>query len=247
MRGCFCKKKTQTASFCGLPRACGGVSKKHHVHVEMTRDVLRQLPEALANPIAIFDEDRSPNTLVFMLELRDTKGKTVVAPVAINAKGPTGTINLVKTAFGRDRDAWFTLQGLNNAVRYVNTEKIKRWRPTSRTNPVFASNASFSTVEKFSNADGTTVLTEADLVNLKAKNPDLYQRSDGKPQQPAGRDASSLPRACGGVSSSKKGDVVLDRPSPRMRGCFHVVVFDGTSGKAFPAHAGVFPCTLRTV
>ena len=91
----------------------------------MTRDVLRQLPEALANPIAIFDEDRSPNTLVFMLELRDTKGKTVVAPVAINAKGPTGTINLVKTAFGRDRDAWFTLQGLNNAVRYVNTEKNK--------------------------------------------------------------------------------------------------------------------------
>jgi hypothetical protein len=166
-------------------------NKKHHVHVEMTRDVLRQLPEALANPIAIFEGDRGSNTLVFMLDLKDKEGKTVVTPVAINVNGPKGTINLVKTAFGRAKDVWFTLQGRNNAVRYLNTEKIKRWRPTSRNNPVFASNASFATVEKFSNADGTTVLTEADLVNLKAKNPDLYQRSDGKPQQPAGRDAST--------------------------------------------------------
>lgn len=98
----------------------------------MTREVLKQLPTALADPIAIFKDDRRQGSYTFMLELLDAKGKTVVVPIQFEAQGYYGTINLVKTAFGKKNDLFFILQEQNDAVVYANTEKIKRWNLNSR-------------------------------------------------------------------------------------------------------------------
>ena len=139
-------------------------SATHHSHPEMTREVLKQLPTALADPIAIFKDDRRQGSYTFMLELLDAKGKTVVVPIQFEAQGYYGTINLVKTAFGKKNDLFFSLQEQNDAVVYANTEKIKRWNLNSRTNPFRGSNAS-----------GDRVLTEDDLVKAKEAFPGFYQ------------------------------------------------------------------------
>lgn len=142
-------------------------SATHHSHPEMTREVLKQLPTALADPIAIFKDDRRQGSYTFMLELLDAKGKTVVVPIQFEAQGYYGTINLVKTAFGKKNDLFFILQEQNDAVVYANTEKIKRWNLNSRTNPFRGSNAS-----------GNRVLTEDDLVKVKEEFPGFYQESN---------------------------------------------------------------------
>lgn len=140
---------------------------KHHAHKEMNKKVLGQIPEALTNPITIFKGDRREGSFVFMLDVRDSSGNTVVVPVQFEAHGNIGTINLVKTAFGKNNANWFLLQGKNNAVRYVSREKIKHWFPTSGSNSLFDSSALSAELRKLSNSDGTTVLTDADLVKLR--------------------------------------------------------------------------------
>lgn len=149
--------------FDGIVQWAEKSSNAHHSHPDMSKNVLKQLPAALTDPIAIFDDERN-RSKIFMLELKDDAGETVIAPVAFSAQGYNGEINLVKTAFGKSGKLWFDLQVQNETILYVNREKIKRWNPTSGTNPLLDSTAS-----------NKSVLTENDLVKLKQDNPSFYQ------------------------------------------------------------------------
>lgn len=139
-------------------------SANHHAHPAMTRDVLKQIPMALADPVAIFKEDQRPNTYVFMLDVTDANGDTVIVPIAFNASGRHAEINLVKTAFGRQKKLWFPLQEQQGLLLYANTKKIQRWNESSGTNRL-----------RGSNADGSSVLNEEDLRKEKTKYPGFYQ------------------------------------------------------------------------
>lgn len=75
----------------------------------------------------------------------------------------------MKIAFGRDSTNWLELQGNNNALRYVNREKLKRLEEKPGAISHRAPNASIPEVSKFANSDDTTVLTEVDLVKAKEK------------------------------------------------------------------------------
>lgn len=72
--------------------------------MEVTRDVLKQIPIAITDPVAVFkDRDERVNSFIFMLELKDAKGKTVVVPVQFEASGLRGKINLIKTGIWAKR------------------------------------------------------------------------------------------------------------------------------------------------
>lgn len=143
-------------------------SPNHHSHIEMSAKVLKQIPSALADPVAIYYDERN-NSFVFALEIKDENNNYVMVPVAFNATGRKGTINLVKTALGRGI-SYYDSQGANNAIRYVNKKKCQRWFPTSGAVSLFDSNA-----------DGTSVLTEADLVKERQKYPGYYQTQNEAP------------------------------------------------------------------
>ena len=87
--------------------------------------------------------------------------------VKFEANGNKGVVNLVKTGFGRG-DAHYLRQGQNSALRYVNRQKSRRWFPTSGADSLFDSNA-----------DGSRILTEEDLVKLKSEFPGFYQDRGG--------------------------------------------------------------------
>ena len=140
------------------------VNKNHNVHEEMTAEVLKNIPTALADPIAVFKDDRRGDSFVFMLDIQ-AKGKTVVTAVRFEASGLRGKLNLVKTAFGKNDPLWFDLQPNNSTVVYVNEQKAKRWELTSGSNSLRAPNA-----------DGSSVLTEKDLVKLREEYPGFYQK-----------------------------------------------------------------------
>lgn len=165
----FLELRASPHFFDGMFPNAGKSNPNHHIHMEMDADLIAQVPEALTDPVAITRDERN-NSYIFVLDLKNKEGNSVVVPVRFSATGPhNARINLVKTAFGRDSTNWLELQGNNNALRYVNREKLKRLEEKPGAISHRAPNASIPEVSKFANSDGTTVLTEVDLVKAKKK------------------------------------------------------------------------------
>lgn len=164
----FLELRAHPHFFDGLFPKAQKSSPSHHTHEAMSAHVLKQIPEALTDPIAIFKDDRRPNSFVFMLDVRDENGSTVIVPVVFNATGRHATINLAKSAFGRENDLWFPLQEQQDLLVYANQEKINRWNKSSGPKSLRGSNDS-----------GASVLTEKDLVKEKLKFSGLYQEIRG--------------------------------------------------------------------
>ncbi len=158
-------------------------------HPFIADEVMKQLPKALANPIAIFDpskntrdyEDNIANgDLVFMIGVTDATGSTVVVPISLVGKGDNGaTINIIKTVYGQSRikqrknrlsikarDAWFYDQVYNEkTARYINERLWNDWLVSSSVAP--ADNIDGSPIWPTTNVHGHKVYTEADFVNKK--------------------------------------------------------------------------------
>lgn len=81
----------------------------------MTPDVLKQLPEALANPIGLFKSATRDNSYVAMLWVKSAKDATIVVPVEINVRDIfESEINIARSAYakadsvmGAPKDEWF--------------------------------------------------------------------------------------------------------------------------------------------
>ena len=167
-----------TDTLTGKAAATGGIYAAPHLfdgtHPNMTPDMWKQIPAAMADPIAVFDsaspQGRADGDIVFMLELTDANGATVVVPVALDSRGKLGAqLNIAKSAYAKESngipsDGWFIKQAQKNA-RYINGQKWKCWSIGSgAASPLVASNAS-----------GNTIYTEIDLDKLKSAHPGFYQ------------------------------------------------------------------------
>ncbi len=171
----------------GKAAAQGGIYAAPHVfdgtHPNMTPEMWKQIPAAMADPIAVFDSDspagRAKGDLVFMLELTDANGATVVVPVALDvAKGrKQAHVNIVKSAYSKESGGvpsnhWFMRQLKKNA-RYVNGQKMEPWlRAAGAASPL----GSLKDVAATNTSDNR-IYTDADLVNLREAQPALYQSS----------------------------------------------------------------------
>ncbi|MCM1128417.1 MAG: hypothetical protein NC211_00700, partial [Alistipes senegalensis] len=104
----------------------------HHAHTNMTAEVLAQLPEALADPIAVFRSETKAGRLIFLLDIKDARGATVVVPVELDArKNKEEIAHLAVSAYGKvgesaSRETWFSKRAGGQAV-YINRAKAKRW------------------------------------------------------------------------------------------------------------------------
>lgn len=146
-------------------------SPSHHIHPEISKRVLKQIPEALTDPIAIFRDDRRENTYLFMLDLKAENNQNVVVAVKFNGPGRHAEINLAKTSWGPENTLYFPLQEQNNALVYANSQKISRWNKSSGIYSLRGSNDS-----------GVSVKTEADLVKLRELFPGYYQTEKIEPR-----------------------------------------------------------------
>lgn len=171
----------------GKAAAQGGIHAAPHVfdgtHPNMTPEMWKQIPAAMADPIAVFDSDspagRAKGDLVFMLELTDANGATVVVPVALDvARGrKQAHVNIVKSAYSKESGGvpsnhWFMRQLKKNA-RYVNGQKMEPWlRAAGAASPL----GSLKDVAATNTSDNR-IYTDADLVNLREAQPALYQPS----------------------------------------------------------------------
>ncbi len=163
-------------------------------HVEVTPELLKQVPAALADPVMVFKSATVPGSYVSMLELRDTEGGTIVVPVALNASEPGkqafmtsvyGQINKKSDGTVRINDQWFVDQINKGNLRYINTKKSANWaRDGGLQLPIMSLPA-----EALSNLN---IPTEADLVKARTENPGYYQQIKGQTTFSSGRTMISL-------------------------------------------------------
>ena len=160
---------------------------------KITPDILKKLPEALVDPIAVFISkpqgrgERHDKRIVFMLEITDKNGATVVFPAEILAKSPGEAAELdIISVYSKNKnssqasDKWFINELASNRVLYTNEKKMKEWMrtrglqlPPELPSPTPSGRA--SPIE-------SNILSQADLVKARKENPGLYQQD----QQAAG-------------------------------------------------------------
>ena len=161
------------------PRILNKILKQKHVDV--TPEILKQLPRAMADPILVFKSATVPGSYVSMLELKDDKGGTVVVPVALNSAEP-GKQAFMTSIYGKGNitqanDQWFAEQVESGNLRYMNTKKSTSWaRDVGHQLPIMSRQPEA--------LRELNIPTEADLVKARFENPGVYQ--DERQQAPRG-------------------------------------------------------------
>ena len=140
------------------------------------KNELKQIPQALTDPIAIFDQDNGRK--LFLLDLQTSNGSPVVVPVEFNAQKDFATVNLALTAFAKEKNGkpkfgW--IKNLKGKELYVNTKKLTSLNTSAGAD-------SLGVLSERSIKDGAdnssvtkNVLTEDDLVKEREKYPGMYQ------------------------------------------------------------------------
>lgn len=143
-----------------------------HGHAnEMDADILKQLPKALTDPMAIVESKGKP---VVITSLVDKNRDTIIVPFVLEKKIKEEkyyTANLIGSAYGKKSNQWILDKILGNLL-YINKKRTDDWRITSGLQlPIEAAELSVP-FDKF------TVPNETDLVKLKNENPEYYQQTE---------------------------------------------------------------------
>ena len=147
------------------------LKKEHH---GMTLDIIRQLPAAMAEPTMILQSRNGKNKFVFVLDVKDSDGATVIVPVELEKIDKKhGIINIANSAYGKTRrdgvtpnDEWFIKNIDEGNLLYVDTKKSVAHWPSGASSPV--GSAVIHALSK------SIIKTEKDLVNLQNQFPTRY-------------------------------------------------------------------------
>ena len=116
-----------------------GKIRKISAEHQITPELMKQMPDALADPVMIFASSTKPNALVVMTELRDKDGATVIVPVhlARNVDSDGKTINWLASIYGKTdakgapKSQWFISQIRQGHLKYIDTKKSSLWLSAS--------------------------------------------------------------------------------------------------------------------
>ena len=152
-------------------------------HPGMRDNILKQIPGAITDPIAIFDSASRADAFVFMTELQDVDGATVIAAVHLNNNARVSNITTYKLAssYGKEKNRvpnnkWFEKQITDGRLRYIDPQKSAQWE--SRTGNLLPPAVTPT-------GHGNNILTRADLVKAwrqdAARSRGLYQETQEGP------------------------------------------------------------------
>jgi len=169
-------------------KATNGV--KHNV----PQDVMRRLPELLADPVAVFDSKTEAGSLAVVLEAQDADGRPVLAALHMKVKeGRALEVNRVASAYGKDfGEPTFAKWAQEGLLRYVSETKNPELVRLSRLyKPGSGSPDQGSSTRK--------VLREADIVQQQAlEGPDPGSRLFSLPASDALDDIDSIQKGLQG-------------------------------------------------
>lgn len=159
-------------------------SVNQHTHPGMTLDILRQIPKQIIDPLMVVRGNK-PDTYVFVIEVQDNNGATVVVPIEINKEilRQVSSENFINSAYGKTKGAnkdqpafgWFKARIESRDVLYCNKNKsLKYFRSCEGVFPV-ASELTEALSTFIVSEDFRNVKTEEDLARIKRELPTRYQ------------------------------------------------------------------------
>lgn len=108
----------------------GKINKILAKHKGMTRDVIKQVPEILENPVIVMPSKNSDSRIVMFGEVMDANGEPVTTILELQPTGKSGQImdlNVVASAYGKDSAPGRFIQ--SSGVLYLDPNKTRteRW------------------------------------------------------------------------------------------------------------------------
>lgn len=101
----------------------------HNIHLNIDDDVLKKIPQALADPVAVYRDNRNVDRFIFVTNITDKKGATLVIPVDFKGNTDRAEINIILSVFAKNNKKdepsmnWFLEQA--EKLVYVNRNKDK--------------------------------------------------------------------------------------------------------------------------
>ena len=104
--------------------------KIKHEHPEMTADLLKQIPQQINNPVAVFKNTKegSPNnSYVVLTELQGTNGNPVISAIHANKTERGLEFHRIASVYGRNEPSnYLTNMVKHSEVRFVDKQKARR-------------------------------------------------------------------------------------------------------------------------
>ncbi len=163
-----------------------------HEHLEMTDDVIKQIPRALTDPIMILNSDSVSGRMVAILELKGTNDVNVVVPFELEKTQNGLQMNLIKSAYSRAKEengktvldyGWVQKCINTGGLLYVNRQKAPEVLGMSKQKAMlFLSPAGvqFSLGRTQHDLMPLRIPDESDLVKLREENAGQYQRQGAR-------------------------------------------------------------------
>lgn len=139
---------------------------KHGHADEMTPELMKQLPSAIADPMAIVENKGKP---VVVTTLVDRNGDTIIIPFTLNKKVGARIYydaNIIESVYGKRDSVWIKSRLLTSA-KYINKKRTNDWLQSAGLQSPIEATISFSSNQNIPN--------ESDLVKLKEQNQEYYQ------------------------------------------------------------------------
>lgn len=151
------------------------ILKQKHAK-EISPAILKQLPEALTDPLMIL-KSTNDSEMIVVVDLQDKNGSTIMIPFVLNAKDGEYQINSIKSVYGRTikstlmpNDKWYISKINDDNLLYINKKRTAHWLQSrlnatgTHAGPLVSDSFNLSSI----------IPDETDLGKLKKENPTKY-------------------------------------------------------------------------
>ena len=147
-------------------------------HPALTTDIIKQIPYAISDPVAIFRSATHPNdSIVVMTEVIDKDGGTVVVPVQLDVTQDSYKINRIASIYAKKNDKtgeihneWFVEQVNNGQLLYINNKKSSDWSNQAKLQ-LLSGNSNQNLYDSIPNENDLDKLLNPEIYNQAAYNP----------------------------------------------------------------------------
>lgn len=97
----------------------------------LPKELVKQLPQALAEPIMVFESASQVDSFVVLTELKH-EGRSVMAAVHLDTEKQRVRVNDIASAYKRSNEAWYARQIEEGRLLYQDKKKSLAWARTNR-------------------------------------------------------------------------------------------------------------------
>ena len=146
-------------------------------HKDMSEEILKKIPAAMAESMMIFKSHTVSNRIVLALDLKDNQGVDIIVPLELEAVKGREKTHIITSIYGRGYGSgrtrstdhvWYINNVMGGSTLYVNKRKAKNFYQSARLQLPMEGKRSFDLF-------GSSIKTEEDLVKFKLQKEEEYK------------------------------------------------------------------------